>query len=112
MSCGNAGTNNAPTMAIAVITSRMLILILSLIRGSIDVFKAIVRLAASAATTPYNLGYAAKTATLSDPDNLAQDALGNIYVVEDKPNGDNVGGDVWFLRDTDVMVSLNHSITS
>jgi len=70
-----------------------------------------VRMAASAATTPYNLGYAPTTGTLSDPDNLAQDALGNIYVVEDKPNGDDVGGDIWFLRDADgdgVAESLDH----
>ncbi len=74
-------------------------------------YRAVVRLAASAGVTPYNLGYAATTGTLSDPDNLAQDALGNIYVVEDKPNGDNLGGDVWFLRDTDgdgVAESLDH----
>jgi secreted PhoX family phosphatase len=72
--------------------------------------KAMVRLAAGP-TTPTNLGYAPTTGTISDPDNLAQDALGNIYVVEDKPNGDAVGGDVWFLRDTDgdgVAESLDH----
>jgi hypothetical protein len=73
--------------------------------------KAMVRVAASAASTPTNLGYAPTTGTLSDPDNLAQDAVGNIYVVEDKPNGDAVGGDVWFLRDVDgdgVAESLDH----
>lgn len=73
--------------------------------------KAMVHLAAKAGTTPYNLDYAPTTGTLSDPDNLAQDALGNIYVVEDKPNGDGVGGDVWFLRDTNndgVAESLDH----
>ncbi len=71
---------------------------------------AMVRLAASP-TTPTNLGYAATTGTISSPDNLAQDALGNIYVVEDKPNGDNVGGDVWFLRDSNndgVAESFDH----
>ena len=76
--------------------------------------RAMVRLAASAGVTPYNLGYAGTTGTLSDPDNLAQDALGNIYVVEDKPNGDNVGGDVWLLRDTDgdgVAESLDHFLS-
>jgi len=73
--------------------------------------KAMVRLAASEIATPKNLGYASTTGHLSSPDNLAQDALGNIYVVEDKPNGDNIGGDVWFLRDTDnngVAESLDH----
>lgn len=72
--------------------------------------KAMVRLAASRAT-PKNLGYAPTTGEISDPDNMAQDALGNIYIVEDKPNGDNVGGDVWFLRDTNrdgVAESMDH----
>ncbi|MGD8566546.1 MAG: DUF839 domain-containing protein [Gammaproteobacteria bacterium] len=70
-----------------------------------------VRLAASEAATPKNLGYAGTTGHLSSPDNLAQDALGNIYVVEDKPNGDNIGGDIWFLRDANgdgVAESLDH----
>jgi secreted PhoX family phosphatase len=72
---------------------------------------AMVRLAACEADTPKNLGYAGTTGHLSSPDNLAQDALGNIYVVEDKPNGDNIGGDVWFLRDANgdgVAESLDH----
>lgn len=72
--------------------------------------KAVVRLAASPAT-PTNLGFTPSTGKISSPDNLAQDALGNIYVVEDKPNGDAVGGDVWFLRDVDsdgVAESLDH----
>ena len=72
--------------------------------------KAMVRLAVDD-SFPKNAGYPATTGSLSSPDNLAQDALGNIYVVEDKPNGDNIGGDVWFLRDTDndgVAESLDH----
>jgi len=72
--------------------------------------KAMVRLAADENTVK-NLGYAATTGHLSSPDNLAQDALGNIYIVEDKPNGDNIGGDVWFMRDTNsdgVAESLDH----
>lgn len=72
--------------------------------------EAMVRLAADT-STPKNLGYAGTTGSISSPDNLAQDALGNIYVVEDKPNSDNVGGDVWFLRDTNndgVAESLDH----
>jgi len=75
--------------------------------------KAVVRLAASP-STPTNLGYGPTTGTISAPDNLAQDALGNIYVVEDKPNGDDVGGDVWFLRDADgdgVAESLDHFLS-
>ena len=73
--------------------------------------KAMVRVTASAATTPYNLGYPATTGTVHDPDNLAQDALGNIYMVEDWPNGANDGGDIWFVRDADndgVAESLDH----
>lgn len=72
--------------------------------------KAMVRLAVDESTVK-NLGYAPTTGTLGSPDNLAQDALGNIYVVEDKPNDDNIGGDVWFLRDTNsngVAESLDH----
>ena len=72
--------------------------------------KAMVRLAADENTIK-NLGYAPTTGRLTSPDNLAQDALGNIYVVEDWPNGDNRGGDIWFLRDTNgdgVAESLDH----
>jgi hypothetical protein len=73
--------------------------------------KAIVRVAASEAETPKNLDFPATTGVLNSPDNLAQDALGNIYVVEDAPNGDNVGGDIWFMRDANtdgVAESLDH----
>ncbi len=72
--------------------------------------RSMVRLAADESTAK-NLGYPATTGTISSPDNLAQDALGNIYIVEDKPNGDDLGGDVWFLRDTDndgVAESVDH----
>ncbi|MCP5184328.1 MAG: DUF839 domain-containing protein [Pseudomonadales bacterium] len=72
--------------------------------------KAMVRLAVDENTVK-NLGFAPTTGHLTSPDNLAQDALGNIYVVEDWPNGDNRGGDIWFLRDTDsdgVAESLDH----
>lgn len=75
--------------------------------------KAVVRVAVSP-STPTNLGYGATTGTISDPDNLAQDALGNIYIVEDKPNGDAEGGDIWFLRDADgdgVAESLDHFLS-
>lgn len=72
--------------------------------------KAMVRLAVDD-SFPKNVGYPTTTGMLSSPDNLAQDALGNIYVVEDWPNGHNDGGDIWFLRDTDsdgVAESLDH----
>lgn len=73
--------------------------------------KAIVRLAASEATTPKNAGFPSTTGVLNSPDNLAQDALGNIYIIEDAPNGSPVGGDIWFMRDVDtdgVAESLDH----
>lgn len=61
--------------------------------------------------TPKNLGYPATTGVLNSPDNLAQDALGNIYIVEDAPNSSDVGGDIWFIRDANndgVAESLDH----
>ena len=72
--------------------------------------KAMVRLAVDDSFAK-NVGYDTTTAQLTSPDNLAQDALGNIYVVEDWPNGANYGGDIWFLRDTNgdgVAESLDH----
>lgn len=54
--------------------------------------------------TPTNLGFAPTNATLGSPDNLAIDALGNIFVIEDSPNTTTVGangGDIWFARDVD-----------
>ncbi len=76
--------------------------------------KAFVRLAASEASTPKNVGFAPTTGRMNSPDNLAQDALGNIYIIEDAPNGDVVGGDVWFMRDVDsdgVAESLDHFLS-
>lgn len=63
------------------------------------------------ANTPKNVGYPATTGVLNSPDNLAQDALGNIYIIEDSPNSGSVGGDIWMARDTDndgVAESLDH----
>ena len=71
---------------------------------------AMVRLSADESTMK-NRGYAATTAHVTSPDNLAQDAFGNIYIVEDWPNSSNVGGDIWFMRDTNndgVAESLDH----
>ena len=76
--------------------------------------KAMVRLFASETGTPKNLGLPATTAKVNSPDNLAQDALGNIYVVEDAPNGDVIGGDIWFARDTNndgVAESMDHFLS-
>lgn len=75
---------------------------------------AFVRLAAKHGITPYNLDYPPTTGRLNSPDNLAQDALGNIYVIEDAPNGSDVGGDIWFLRDADndgEAESLDHFLS-
>jgi len=75
--------------------------------------KAMVRLAVDESFAK-NVGYAPTTGHLTSPDNLAQDALGNIYVIEDWPNGDNRGGDIWLLRDTDtdgVAESLDHFLS-
>lgn len=63
------------------------------------------------ADSPKNVGFLPTTGVLNAPDNLAQDALGNIYIIEDAPNNDAVGGDIWFVRDADndgVAESLDH----
>lgn len=73
--------------------------------------KAVVRLTASEADTPKNLGFPSTSAVLNSPDNLAQDALGNIYIIEDAPNGSSTGGDIWFIRDVNtdgVAESIDH----
>jgi hypothetical protein len=75
--------------------------------------KAMVRQFASR-DTDRNLGFPATTGTLDSPDNLAQDALGNIYIIEDQPNSGDIGGDVWFARDTNsdgVAESLDHFLS-
>lgn len=61
--------------------------------------KAIVKKLVQGGETPQNLGFAPTTGVLNSPDNLAQDALGNIYIIEDAPNSGNIGGDIWFVRD-------------
>ena len=58
-----------------------------------------------------NVGFEGTTGELNSPDNLAQDAAGNIYIIEDAPNGSATGGDIWFVRDTNndgVAESLDH----
>lgn len=72
---------------------------------------AIVRVFASESDTPKNLGFPETTGVINSPDNLAQDAFGNIYIIEDAPNGGSVGGDIWFVRDADsdgVAESVDH----
>lgn len=73
--------------------------------------EAMVRVFASDSATPKNLGFPGTTGSLNSPDNLAQDALGNIFVIEDAPNSSDTGGDIWFARDVDgdgVAESMDH----
>ena len=73
--------------------------------------QAIVRVFASETDTPKNKGFAPTTGVLNSPDNLSIDALGNIYIIEDAPNGNAGGGDIWFVRDVNndgVGESLDH----
>ncbi len=75
--------------------------------------KAIVRTFVSN-DSPKNLGFAPTTGVLNSPDNISMDALGNVYVIEDAPNGSPVGGDIWFIRDTNndgVAESLDHFLS-
>jgi secreted PhoX family phosphatase len=72
--------------------------------------KAVVRTMASN-STPKNLGFAPTTGTINSPDNIALDSQGNVYVIEDAPNGSPTGGDIWFLRDKNndgVAESVDH----
>lgn len=68
-------------------------------------------------STPKNLGFPTTSAGLNSPDNLAIDALGNIYVIEDSPNTTTVGadgGDIWFARDTNndgIAESIDHFLS-
>ena len=64
--------------------------------------------------TPKNLGFPATTGVINSPDNLALDAAGNIYVIEDNPNSGSTGGDTWFVRDTNndgVAESADHFLS-
>ncbi len=60
--------------------------------------KAMVRVLGSN-STPKNLGFAPTTGTINAPDNICLDSQGNVYVIEDAPNGSSTGGDIWFFRD-------------
>ncbi len=74
----------------------------------------IVRVFADDVATPKNEGFAPTTAEMNSPDNLAKDALGNIYIIEDSPNSSSTGGDIWFARDADndgVAESVDHFLS-
>lgn len=81
-------------------TSEQSVISIELFGGPYD-DKAYVRQFASEFETPKNEGFPATSGQMNSPDNLAQDALGNIYIIEDAPNGSSTGGDVWFARDVD-----------
>lgn len=73
--------------------------------------RATVKVLLSDAGTPKNAGFAATRGRINSPDNLAQDRFGNIYVIEDAPNGSSTGGDIWFARDANgdgVAESADH----
>lgn len=72
--------------------------------------KAMVRVFGSNAT-PKNLGHAPTSGLINSPDNIALDSQGNVYVIEDAPNGSSTGGDIWFFRDKNsdgVAESVDH----
>lgn len=76
--------------------------------------KAMVRVFADDRNTPKNAGFEPTNGVMNSPDNLEADALGNIYIIEDAPNGDSIGGDVWFARDIDndgVAESIHHFLS-
>jgi hypothetical protein len=88
--------------------------ILNTTKGLHKAGQAVVRTYCSNSGTPKNLGFPSTTGTLGSPDNLAIDALGNLYVIEDAPNSSSTGGDIWFVRDTNndgVAESLDHFLS-
>ncbi len=88
--------------------------ILNTTKGAFRAGEAVVRSYCSNAGTPKNLGFSSTTGTLGSPDNLAMDALGNLYVIEDAPNSSSTGGDIWFVRDTNndgVAESIDHFLS-
>lgn len=87
--------------------------ILNTNKGSAKGGQALVRTLVSN-STPKNVGHPATTGVLNSPDNIAMDGAGNLYVVEDNPNGGSLGGDTWFVRDVDndgVAESLDHFLS-
>ena len=108
--------NNGNEMVYVAITSENKILSLEMLgkrgggkRGK-SPERVMVRTMASTETTK-NVGFPTTTGVLNSPDNIAMDAAGNIYVIEDAPNGSSTGGDIWFVRDKNsdgIAESLDH----
>ena len=108
--------NNGNEMLFVAITSENAVISIEILderprnKPAVATGEAIVRTMVSNAF-PKNLGFASTTGTLNSPDNIALDALGNVYVIEDAPNGSSTGGDIWFVRDKNsdgVAESLDH----
>jgi len=108
--------NNGNEMLFVAITSENAIISIEILddrpknKPVVSSGKAIVRTMVNA-SSPKNVGFASTTGVLNSPDNIALDSLGNVYVVEDAPNGSATGGDIWFVRDKNsdgVAESLDH----
>jgi hypothetical protein len=100
--------SNGREVIYVAITSENLVLSIEMLEKKSG--KAMVRVLGSNAT-PKNLGFAPTTGTINSPDNIALDSQGNVYVIEDAPNGSSTGGDVWFFRDKNsdgVAESVDH----
>jgi hypothetical protein len=108
---------NGNEVLYVAITSENKVLSIEILNNNRGVHKAgqaVVRTYCSNSGTPKNLDFPSTTGTLGAPDNLAMDALGNIYVIEDAPNSSSTGGDIWFVRDTNndgVAESLDHFLS-
>ncbi|WP_367874720.1 alkaline phosphatase PhoX [Luteolibacter sp. Populi] len=109
-------SNNGNEMVFVAVTSENAVISIEILderprnKPSVATGKAIVRTMVSA-SSPKNVGFSPTTGTFNSPDNIALDALGNVYVVEDAPNGSATGGDIWFIRDKNsdgVAESLDH----
>jgi hypothetical protein len=117
MSVGRSSNGNE--MLFVAVTSESKVISIEILdqrrgRSAKPTGKAIVRTMASETGTPKNVGFAPTTGVLNSPDNLAMDAAGNLYVIEDAPNGSPTGGDIWFLRDKNsdgVAESLDHFLS-
>jgi hypothetical protein len=106
--------SNGREILYVAVTSENKVLSIEILEGKGNkAGKAIVRTMADN-STPKNLGFSPTTGTINSPDNIALDSQGNVYVIEDAPNGNAGGGDNWFLRDKDsdgVAESVDHFMT-